>query len=139
MIARINDRPFAHVLCWVDGSEASCRAAERAARLARALHAELSFLALGTQHARDEGFEAYARLEGVSGPMPPTLPGRASACLDKALSTAAGLGMPNAARTQGADLVVVGRRKPGLLGRLLGIADAETSTRGCGFSVLSVG
>jgi nucleotide-binding universal stress UspA family protein len=87
--------------------------------------------------------------------MPPTLPGRASACLDKALSTAAGLGMPNAARlvlsgdaakalcdaarTQGADLVVVGRRKPGLLGRLLGTADAEPSTRGCGFSVLSVG
>lgn len=155
MTATNEKRSFKHVMCLVDGSEASCRAAEHATQLALALNAQLSFLALGTQHARDEGYDAYARMEGVSDPMPPTLPDNAGACLDIATSIATKLGVQNAeriirtgdaavalcdvARLQGADLVVVRRRKPGFVGLLLGMSDVESTTRGCSFAVLSVG
>ena len=147
--------PFSHILAWVDGSETSCRAAERAAQLARSLGAKLSFVAIGTRHARDEGFEDYARIEGVSIPIPLALPGDANACLDSALKIAAGIGVPgaervvrsgdptaalcDAARVQGADLVVMGQHPPGLVGRLLRGSTADQVSQGCGFAVLSVG
>lgn len=147
--------PFGHVLAWVDGSEASCRAGERAAQLAKSLGAKLSFVAIGTRHAHGGGFEDYVRIEGVSIPMPLAVPRDANACLDGALEIAAGLGVPSAervvrrgdptaalceaARMQGADLVVMGRHPSGLVGRLLGGSTADRVSRGCGFAVLSVG
>ncbi len=147
--------PFGHVLAWVDGSGISCRAAERAAQLARSLGAKPSFIAIGTQHRSDKEFEDDARIEGVSNPMPLEVPGDANACLHVAPGIAARLGMPVAgrvvcsgnptaalcdvARTQGADLVVLGQHPPGPVGWLLGGSTADRVSKGCGFAVLSIG
>jgi nucleotide-binding universal stress UspA family protein len=147
--------PFSHILCWVDGSDEACRAAERAAYLAQNLGAKLSYLAVGTKTGRDPGFEAYARIEGVSEPMPPALRGEVDACLEQAMSVAAKIGIMgtarlvrsgddvmavcDAARSQGADLVVIRKRKSSLVERLLGTSASDTLANGCGFAVLSVG
>lgn len=128
---------FHHILCWVDGSHEACRAAERAAHLARCLTARLSFVAVGTQQAHDQGFEDYARIEGVIEPIPPSIAADASACLDQAMLIATKIcvtsasrlvqtGDPataicDAAQTQGADLVVIRRRRSGLIERLLAL------------------
>lgn len=56
--------PFSHILCWVDGSDEACRAAERAASLAQSLGAKLSYVAVGVETGRDQGFDDYARIEG---------------------------------------------------------------------------
>jgi nucleotide-binding universal stress UspA family protein len=147
--------PFSHILCWVDGSDEACRAAEHAACLARSLGAKLSYLAVGTGAGRDEGFDAYARIEGVSEPMPPVLKGDVHACLEQAMSIAAKIGIAgaarlvrsgddvmaicDAARTQDADLIVIRKRKSGLVERLLGASASDTLANRCGFAVLSVG
>lgn len=118
--------PFSHILCWVDGTEKSCRSAERAIRLARSLDARLSFLASGKQLRKSEGFDAYARIEGVSGPMPPVVSRTVSDCVDHAMRLAAECGLEGAARltssanpltaicgaarSEGADLIVLGKR-----------------------------
>lgn len=147
--------PFSHILCWVDGSEEACRAAEHAASLAQSLGAKLSYLAVGSETGRDKGFDAYARIEGVSEPMPPILKGEVDACLQQAMSIAARIGIAgaarlvqsgddvvavcDAARSQGADLVVIRKRKSSLVERLLGASASDTLANGCGFAVLSVG
>ena len=84
--------PFGHVLCWVDGSEEACRAAERAAHLSLSLGAKLTFLAIGTRPQRSEEFDAYARIERVSAPMPTRIDRNAAACLDQAMVIAAQVG-----------------------------------------------
>jgi nucleotide-binding universal stress UspA family protein len=155
MIDMLGGEPFSHILCWVDGSEEACRAAERAAYLAQSLGAKLSYLAVGTETGRDKGFDAYARIEGVSEPMPPVLKGEVQACLEQAMSIAAKIGIAgtarlvrsgdevmavcDAARSQGADLVVIRKRKSSLVERLLGASASDTLANGCGFAVLSVG
>lgn len=147
--------PFSHILCWVDGSEEACRAAERAALLAQALGAKLSYLALGSKTAGDTGFEEYARIEGVSDPMPPILNGDVDACLQQAMLIAAKKGITgaermirdgdevsavcDAARLQDADLVVIRKRKSTLVDRLLGASASDRLANRCGFAVLSVG
>lgn len=147
--------PFSHILCWVDGSDEGCRAAEHAAHLAQSLGAQLSFLTVGTQSDRDPGFDAYARIEGVSEPMPPVLEGDVNACLAQAMSIASHIGVTgtarlvrsgddvaavcDAARAQNADLVVIRKRKSSLVGRLLGASASDTLANGCGFAVLTVG
>lgn len=147
--------PISHILCWVDGSDEACRAAERAAHLSRSLGAKLSYVAVGTQTGRDDGFDEYARIEGVSEPMPPFLENDAHVCLDQAMSIAAKYGISgtarlvrsgdevmavcDVARTQGADLVVVRKRQSSLIGRLLGASASDTLANGCGFAVLSIG
>ena len=147
--------PFGHVLCWVDGSDEACRAAEHAARMASSLDAELSFLAIGEDASRSEGFDAYARIEGVSKPMPPSIENDVRACLDQAMSIAAQAGIGNtayvvgtgyaakaicdAARAQGADLVVIRRHRSGLVEQLLGASVQDTLANGCRFAVLTVG
>ncbi|TKA97616.1 hypothetical protein FAZ78_05070 [Cereibacter changlensis] len=60
-----------HVLCGVDGSDAACRAADRAARLAVALGAELTFLAVATDEEADAGFSDYSRAERLHVEAPP--------------------------------------------------------------------
>jgi nucleotide-binding universal stress UspA family protein len=148
-------KPFSHILCWVDGSDEACRAAERAAHLARSLGAKLSYIAVGTRTGRDQGFDEYARIEGVSEPMPPVLKGDVNACLEQAMSIAARIGIAgtarlvlsgnevmavcDAARAQDADLVVIRKRKSSLVERLLGASASDTLANGCGFTVLSVG
>lgn len=155
MNAATEAAPFNHVLCWVDGSDEACRAAERAARLASSLDAGLSFLAIGEEAGRSEGFEEYARIEGVSEPMPPSIENDVRACLDQAMSIAAQAGVKDAARlvrtgnaataiceaarAQGTDLVVIRRRRSSLVERLLGASVPDTLANGCGFAVLTVG
>ena len=155
MTAAAGAAPFDHVLCWVDGSDEACRAAERAARIASSLDAGLSFLAVGEEAGRSEGFDAYARIEGVSEPMPASVENDVRACLDQAMSIAAQAGLKDAtrlirtgnaataicdaARAQGADLVVIRRRRSSLVERLLGASVQDTLANGCGFAVLTVG
>lgn len=155
MIDMSGGEPFSHILCWVDGSDEACRAAEHAAHLACRLSAKLSYVAVGTETGRDEGFDEYARIEGVSEPMSPVLQSEVYACLDQAISIAAKIGitgtarlvasgdgvMPvcDAARSQGADLVVIRKRKSSLVERLLGGSASDTLANGCGLAVLSVG
>jgi nucleotide-binding universal stress UspA family protein len=146
---------FSHVLCWVDGSDEACRAAERAALLAQSLGASLSFIAVGQEPEDSRGFEDYARIEGVSEPMSPSIHSDAAACLDQAISIAKGLGVEgaarvigtgdavtaicNVAREQNADLVVIRRRQTSLVERLLGGSMSGRLENGCEFAVLSVG
>ena len=115
----------------------------------------MSYIAVGTETSRDEGFELYAQIEGVSEPMPPLLTGNAHVCLDQAISIAAKIGISgatrlvesgdevmavcDAARAQDVDLVVIRKRKSGLVDRLLGAAASDTLANRCGFAVLSVG
>jgi hypothetical protein len=89
MSAPISAIPFGHILCWVDGSDEACRAAERAAHLAKSLGAKLSFLALGDEPGYSKGFEDYAQIEGVIGPMSPSIANNVEACLFQAVSVAA--------------------------------------------------
>ena len=147
--------PFDHVLCWVDGSDEACRAAEQAARIAASLDAGLSYVAIGEETRHNEGFEAYARIEGVSEPMPPSIENDVRACLGQAMSIAAQAGVKaaarlvrtgnsataicDAARAQGADLVVIRRYRSSLVERLLGASVPDTLANGCGFAVLTVG
>ena len=138
MSAPISAIPFGHILCWVDGSDEACRAAERAAHLAKSLGAKLSFLALGDEPGYSKGFEDYAQIEGVIGPMSSSIANNVEACLFQAVSVAADIGVKkaarlvgagepasaicDAARTQGADLVVIRRRKFNIVQRLWGVS-----------------
>lgn len=146
--------PVSHILCWVDGSEEACRAAEYAARLAKRLGADLSYLAIGEETGPNAGFEAYARIEGVSEPMTPVLADDVRACLAQASSIAAHVGghgaaqivrtgdataaICAAAQVQAADLVVIRKRKAGFVERLLSASVSEALTSQCNFAVLSV-
>lgn len=148
------EEPFSHVLCWVDGSAQACRAAETGAMLARRLNAKISFLAIGDEVRGDRGFEEYARIEGVSAPNPIRMDSKVSACLDQATSIAARVGITrperlmrtgnaaaaicDAARAQGADLVVMGCHRSNLVERVLHVTVGDRIEDGCGFAVLSV-
>ena len=155
MSAAERTAPFSHVLCWVDGSDEACRAAERAAHLARSLGAGLSFLAIGEEAGRSEGFDEYARIEGMTEPMPPSIKGDVGACLDQAMAIAAKVGVTgarrltrtgyaaaaicDAARAEGADLVVIRKHRSSLVERLLGTSVSDAFADGCEFAVLSAG
>ena len=155
MSAAERTAPFSHVLCWVDGSDEACRAAERAAHLAWSLGAKLSFVAVGHEPEHDEGFEDYARIEGMSAPMSPSIIGDVSACLDQAMAIAAKVGVTgatrltrtghaataicDAARAEGADLVVIRKHRSSLVERLLGTSVSDAFADGCEFAVLSAG
>ncbi len=155
MSAREEGAPFSHVLCWVDGSDEACRAAKRAANLAKSLGANLSFVAIGKTQGYDAGFDEYARLERVSGPMPPLIDPAVDACLRQAISISKKVGVSDAkqivisgdptaticeaAKSIGADLVVIGRHEASLVTRLLGTSVVDTLADRCQFAVLSVG
>lgn len=147
--------PFSHVLCWVDGSGAACRTAEHAAQLAARLGADLTFLAVGTRRGKDEGFEEYARLEGVSNPAPLEMGSQARECLALAIAIAARAGITNAgqivrqggavqalcevARTSHADLVFVRHPRSSIFDRLFRRSIGQQLTDRCGLTVLSMG
>ncbi|MGJ8530057.1 universal stress protein [Maritalea sp.] len=155
MNAPLKASPFDHILCWVDGSDEACRAAERAAQLARSLEARLTFLAIGKEQGHDEGFADYARIEGGSGPMPPTIENDVDGCLRQAISISTKLGFRNAAHViatgdastaicnaalkNEANLVVIRKGKSNLVERLMGSSVSDRLVDGCGFAVLSVG
>lgn len=146
---------FSRVLCWVDGSDEACRAAEHAALLARRIGAELSFVAVGNVPESDAGYSAYARIEGVSEPMPPIIGSDVTACLEQAMSISARVGVKgatrltqsgapiaaicDAARRQNADLVVIRKQRSNLVERLIGESISEKFSRQCNFAVLLVG
>ncbi len=146
--------PFSHVLCWVGGSGAACRAAEHAAQLAARLGADLTFLAVGMRRGRDEGFEEYGRIEGVFDPAPLELGSQARECLDLAVAIAARAGITDAgrivrqggavqalcevARTSHADLVVVRHRRSSILDRRFRRSTGQQLSDRCGLAVLSM-
>jgi len=146
--------PFSHILCWVDGTEESCNAARYAALLARQLGAEISYLAIGEETGPSDGFTEYARIEGVSEPLPPMVMAGVEACLSQATSIATqeGLHRPrtivrsgpapaaicDAAEHQGADLVVFGKHKGGFLERLFHRPVSYALSSQCEFAVLAV-
>jgi len=146
---------FTKVLCWVDGSDEACRAAEHATVLAQRIGAELSFVAVGDVPESDEGYSEYARIEGLSEPMPLIIGSDVTACLEQATSIAARMGVKgakrltrsgapvaaicDAARSQDADLVVIRRQRSNLVERLIGESISEKFSRQCKFAVLLVG
>ncbi len=146
--------PFSHILCWVDGTEESCNAARYAALLAGQLGAEISYLAKGEEMGPSDGFTEYARIEGVSEPLPPMVMAGVEACLSRATSiaTEGGLHRPRtivragsataaiceAARQQGADLVVLGKQKGGFFERLFQRPVSDALSSQCEFAVLAV-
>lgn len=150
---KICPTPFSHILCWVDGTEESCRSAERATRLAKSLDARLSFLAPGKRLGRSEGFKAYARIEGVSGPMPPVINSSISDCVDRAMRFAAEYGLEpavrvtssenpvsaicSAARNDGADLIVLGKRPQKFGKPLFSSSMLDRLSNRCALTVLS--
>ncbi|MEO0381561.1 MAG: universal stress protein, partial [Pseudomonadota bacterium] len=143
-----------HILCWVDGTDEACRAAEYAASVAKNLGAGLTYLAVGDEPEPNAGFEDFARIEDVSEPMTPTLEGNVRACLHRAATTAAQTGVHCAAQlvhagkpadaicataqSQGADLVVIRKRDTGLFKRFLTTSVLEALVNQCNFAVLSV-
>lgn len=147
--------PFSHILCWVDGTEESCLSAERAIRLAKSLDARLSFLAPGKRLGRSEEFVAYARIEGVSGPMPPVINSSISDCVDRAMRFAAEYGLEpgvrvtssenavsaicSAARNDGADLIVLGKRQQKFGKPLFSSSMLDRLSNRCALTVLSAG
>ncbi len=151
----IRTTPFGHILCWVDGSDEACRAAQSAARLAKSLEAKLSFLAIGDETEFGDGMADYMRIEGITDPMSPNVANHVNACLKQAISEAVDVGIVAAAglikvgdpvdaicdatKAQGADLVVIRRRKSNIVQRLLGASVQDTLANECGFAVLSVG
>ena len=99
-----------HILCGVDGSPAACIAAERAADLAVALGARLSFVAVAQAGAPDPALVGYMRDEGIGEEPIPLLPEAAESCLTVALTKAVDAGYNGAAR-----LVRIGKVAPTLI------------------------
>jgi hypothetical protein len=56
MITAVSPASFRHVPCGGDGSDEACRAADQAARMANGFDAGPSFLAIGEDAGRCEGF-----------------------------------------------------------------------------------
>ncbi len=131
-----------HILCGVDGSPAACLAATRAAELAVALEAELTFVAVAREAPTDASIRAYMAVEGIEGEPMPLLTADAEACLSAALSTSSAKGHTNTKRIVrvgkvsatliavaeeiGADTLVIGRhRHSGIRRALVGSVSQE--------------
>ncbi len=135
-----------HILCGVDGSAPACIAAERAANLAVALGARLSFVAVARAIVPDEALVGYMRDEGLGEAPVPLLPQAAESCLDMALTRATDAGYTGAARIVrtgkvapalmsvadeiGADAIAIGRhRRSGLRRAVVGSVAQEIADR----------
>ncbi|WP_187298080.1 universal stress protein [Jannaschia donghaensis] len=128
-------RSFRHVLVGVDGSGPACRAAVVASRLALALDAKLTFLAVAREVRASKEIEDYAKLEGIDTPSLPLLRKDAEFCLAAAVVSARELGMMGVgrliqtgevaqtialvARNHHADCIVLGRRSRGAVRTLV--------------------
>ena len=130
------DPAFHHILVGVDGSEPACRAAELAARLARATGAELTLLAVARDAAQaPPEIERLMEREGAGDGQIPLLPADAATCLDVAAKAPRGAGVErpqrviatgdatemiaDAARSRRADCIVLGRHRHGAARRLI--------------------
>ena len=148
--ADVAGRMPAHILCWVDGSDESCRAADWAARFAQRFGSQITYLALGKRYPHSEGMREFAKIEGVDLTATLNPEPDATACLGTAISIArkAGLDEVGDLVAEGpthdaicrvaddlrADLVVIGNHRPSLVERLFG----KDVGAGCSFAVLSV-
>jgi nucleotide-binding universal stress UspA family protein len=135
-----------HILCGVDGSAPACVAAERAADLAVALGARLTFVAVARAGTPDPALAGYMRDEGLGEEPVPLLPEAAEHCLSVALTKACGKGYSGAARLVrtgrvaetliavadeiGADAIAIGRHQhSGLRRALVGSVAQEIADR----------
>ena len=75
---------FRHVLCGIDGSASSCRAAETAIRIAETFGADLTLLAVVGKAKVEGAFKGYLEDEGLRGQSLALLPDTTGYCLDKA-------------------------------------------------------
>jgi nucleotide-binding universal stress UspA family protein len=139
-----------HILCGVDGSAEACHAAEKAAELALALGARLSFVAVTSDVAPDADLATYRYAEGIGAEPVPLLSQAAETCLSVAMTTASQKGYRGATRIVrsgevsstlisvaaeiGADTIAVGRHRHSGLRRAVfgsvsqGIADRTSLT-----------
>ncbi|WP_109565906.1 universal stress protein [Jannaschia seohaensis] len=90
---------FSHILCGVDGSDAACRAARVAARLAKAFDAQLTFVTVAKNAVNSPELDAYRRTEQLDLATPvPVVKQEADACLEIAVELAREVGIENANR-----------------------------------------
>ncbi|MGB3553800.1 MAG: universal stress protein [Jannaschia sp.] len=145
---------FRHILVGVDGSGPACRAAVVASRLALALDAKLTFLAVAREVRASKDIEDYAKLEGIDTPSLPLLRKEAEACLAAAMASARELGLPGAerliqtgdvaqtialvARTCETDCIVLGRNPHGTVRTLVMGSVARTVGEGAAAALLMV-
>jgi nucleotide-binding universal stress UspA family protein len=135
-----------HILCGVDGSAPACIAAERAADLALALGAQLSFVAVARAGVPDMALVGYMRAEGIGEEPVPLLVEAAENCLAVALTKASDKGYRGAthivrvgkvsstlisvATEIGADAIAIGRhRHSGLRRAVIGSVAQEIADR----------
>lgn len=128
-------RTFEHLLCLVDGSEASCRAIEVAACLAQDLGAKLGYVAIARAAEMTPELKEYFRVEKVEMRPIPLLKSDAEACLQTAARIADGCGAKGArylvrigdpaeeigrlVLSEKADLVVVGHHPRSMADRVV--------------------
>ncbi|MCT4372651.1 universal stress protein [Yangia mangrovi] len=133
---------FEHILVGVDGSGPACRAAVAAARLALALNAKLTFLAVAREVRASKEIEDYAKLEGIDAPCLPLLRKEAEFCLAAAVISARELGLTATerviqtgevaqtialvSRTHGVDCIVLGSSPRGAVRTLVMGSVAKT-------------
>lgn len=135
-----------HILCGVDGSVPACIAAERAADLAVALGARLSFVAVARAVAAGPALIGYMQDEGIGEEPLVLLPEAVESCLAVAVTRAADKGYRGAAglvRTGkvaptlmsvadelGADTIAIGRhRHSGVRRAVVGSVAQEIADR----------
>ena len=133
---------ISHILCGVDGSAPACIAATRAAELAVALGADLTFVAVAREASPNVEIDAYRKTEGIEGERVPLLTKDAEVCLVVALGKAAERGHKSAKRIVrtgkvsstlisvaadiGADATAIGRRRhSGIRRAVLGSVSQE--------------
>lgn len=145
---------YEHILCWIDGSDETCRMARRATLLEKALGAKLSFLATGTRPSPSDRLNEYSRIEGITFPLPVYLENKTQSCMDQAIVHAQKSGVTNTnrlsrsgnalaaicdiARMEVADLVMIGKpRSKFPLAHLFAPSLPNSLDKRCGLTVLS--
>ena len=88
----ITSGAFKAILCLVDGTEEGCRAAERAACLARDLEGTVEYVVAARAARPSPQLEKYREMEGLDGVEIPLPPKEALDCLEQAKSIAVSCG-----------------------------------------------
>jgi nucleotide-binding universal stress UspA family protein len=134
------------ILCGVDGTDPSCRAADHAAWLAVALNANLTFLAVTREAQSNAKIDVYRQTEGLGEEPIPLVTAEAENCLTAAQSRASAIGLNKSTRLIrvgkvaetllsvaaeiGADTIVLGRHSHSALRRsVVGSVSRKIATK----------